>query len=161
MLNLKKEQALVHLITRFVLLVLGASLIEGCGNEPVLNRMVTSLNDFYAKYEGMDKGKSCSVIVHREWKENSSESKSVYRVEVSTSYEHQGQGLGKVILTFAPTGQGKILEWTNPQNGEFLRIQLSAASDTLLDPVAFRIKWIHFDHLHDATCSQLKKVENL
>lgn len=103
-------------------------------------------------FEGLDKGKPCFLYVH------SDTSDHTYQVLVSTSYEHNGQGLGQVNLEFVPESEGKMLKWTNPSTQEFLLVQLKEAKATLEEPNAFRIKWLHGDHLHDNTCANLKKV---
>ncbi|MFM8270328.1 MAG: hypothetical protein ACKN9V_09085 [Pseudomonadota bacterium] len=104
-------------------------------------------------YQGNDKGRPCFLYVHQEMENN-----STYQVEVSTSYEHSGQGLGKVFLKFKPEAGGKMLEWQNTETKEFVKVVLRATHPTLVDPAAFRLNWMHFDHLHDATCSDLKPV---
>ncbi|NBX75787.1 MAG: hypothetical protein EBQ92_04470 [Proteobacteria bacterium] len=104
-----------------------------------------------AMFQGTDKGRPCSLYVHRE-----QEQAGVYEVEVSTSYEHNGQGLGKIVLTFDPNSGGKILQWQDPKTKEFLKVVLKNESESLSEPSGFRLKWMHFDHLHDATCSELK-----
>ena len=109
-----------------------------------------------AAFKGLDKGKDCFLFIHQQ----NSQSGEAYWVEVSTSYEHQGQGLGKVVLQFNPKSEGKLLEWQNPESQEFLKVLLKSPSSSLDAPSAFRLKWLHFDHLHDATCGELEPVTN-
>ena len=104
-------------------------------------------------FQGTDKGRPCFLYIHSE-----GETGGAYEVEVSTSYEHDGQGLGKVFLKFDPSSQGKILQWQDANTKEFLKVVLKKQSQSLSVPSAFRLKWMHFDHLHDATCSDLKMV---
>lgn len=104
-------------------------------------------------YQGTDKGRPCFLYIHSETSEGSK-----YQVEVSTSYEHEGQGVGKVLLQFLTDSSGKILEWQNNETKEFLRVLLRNPSKTLENPAAFRLKWMHFDHLHDSTCSELQRL---
>lgn len=123
--------------------ILGFFLLgANCFSDPILR-----------KYEGKDKGKPCFLWVHQEAGEGID-----YQAEVTTSYEHQGQGLGKVVLSFENKENTKLLEWQNPATGEFLRVLLQKPELTLSFPSAFRLKWVHFDHLHDATCSGLQEV---
>lgn len=102
-------------------------------------------------YEGLDKGRPCFLYVHQE-----NDEARGYQVEISTSYEHAGQGLGRVTLKFASDSNGKILDWQNTETKEFVRVLLKNPNQSLQEPVVFRLKWIHFDHLHDSTCSDLK-----
>lgn len=148
------------MVQRFVIsLLVTAALISSCGRTHA-PRFLTILNDFSRKYEGLDKGKACGLFVHREWYEADIKEASHYRVEVSTSYEHSGQGLGKVVLKFVKNHtSGNVLEWVNAESGELLRVLVDNSDQTLQKPSAFRLKWNHFDHLHDATCSQLHREE--
>jgi len=113
----------------------------------------TASGEVSPSFQGTDKGRPCFLYVHTE-----GEKGGTYEVEVSTSYEHEGQGLGKVVLKFDPHSQGKILQWQEANTKEFLKVVLKKASESLSGPSAFRLKWMHFDHLHDATCSELKLV---
>jgi hypothetical protein len=114
-------------------------------------------------YQGSDQGSPCFLYVHQEIEDLSARLREGevprYTVQVSTSYQHNGQGLGKVTLKFVPNASGKLLEWFNLDTNEFLRVLLKEAESTLENPNAFRIKWFHHDHLHDATCADLKRVE--
>lgn len=110
----------------------------------------TAHSELAPVYQGVDKGRPCFLYIHDETHENSS-----YQVEVSTSYEHAGQGLGKVVLRFTPDSIGKTLEWQNAETKEFLRVVLKNPSQSLTEPAAFRVKWMHHDHLHDSTCNEL------
>ncbi|NBX82644.1 hypothetical protein EBQ90_06100 [bacterium] len=113
-------------------------------------------------YQGVDQGKPCYLYIHEELRNDPHDSTlGDYQVEVSTSYQHAGQGLGQVTLHFSPQSEGKVLEWMSEAGNEFLRVLLTAPATSLQDPTAFRLKWLHFDHLHDATCKDLKKVSNL
>ncbi len=151
---------MVHLLVVPLLLLLTTSFITSCGRT-ASPRFLTILNDFVRKYEGLDNGKSCRLFVHREWFEGGVKEASHYRVEVSTSYEHSGQGLGKVILKFVNGNtSANVLEWAKGESGEFLRVLVDTSDQSLQKPSAFRLKWMHFDHLHDATCSQLHQEEN-
>lgn len=114
---------------------------------------VTEPTPYLRKYVGKDKGKPCFLWVHQEKGEGSH-----YQVEVSTSYEHQGQGLGKVELVFSSPENPKLLVWSHESTGEFLRVLLNQPELSLKAPKAFRLKWLHFDHLHDSTCSDLKEI---
>ena len=109
-------------------------------------------------FQGLDKGRPCFLYVHFENQIDDKNELSSYRVHVSTSYEHDGQGLGQVILEFTPEGEGKMLKWAHPNTEEFLLVQLKQPQTTLEDPNAFRIKWLHAGHFHDNICSELKKV---
>jgi len=106
------------------------------------------------KYQGSDQGKPCFLWVHYENGIGPN-----YEVEVSTSYEHQGQGIGKVILRFSSSASSKFLEWKNSETGEFMRVLLANPESSLSSPTAFRLKWLHFDHLHDTTCSSLQQAD--
>lgn len=114
-------------------------------------------------FQGLDNGSPCFLYIHQEIEEVDYQLREGevprYTVEVSTSYQHNGQGLGHVVLKFAPNARGKLLEWSNPETGEFVRVLLQEEAPSLENPKAYRIKWIHHDHLHDATCSDLKRVE--
>ena len=113
----------------------------------------TASSEASFSYQGTDKGRPCFLYIHREGEKGEN-----YEVEVSTSYEHEGQGLGKVVLKFDPKSQGKILEWQDASTKEFLRVVLKKPSQFLSEPFAFRLNWMHFDHLHDATCNELRPV---
>lgn len=121
----------------------------------------TEPTPYLRKYAGNDKGRPCFLWVHQETgqeKGHEKEEGNQYQVEVSTSYEHQGQGLGKVELVFSSPENPKLLEWSHEATGEFLRVLLNQPELSLKAPKAFRLKWLHFDHLHDSTCSDLKEV---
>jgi len=105
-------------------------------------------------YQGTDQNKPCYLSLHQELKNENGD----YEVEVSTSYEHQGQGLGRVWLHFTDKPPSKMLLWERPATGESLRVLLKNEEVSLQTPQAFRVRWMHFDHLHDSTCSNLQKV---
>lgn len=114
-------------------------------------------------YQGSDHGSPCFLYVHQETEDLSVQLHEGevprYKVQVSTSYQHDLQGLGKVVLKFVPNASGKLLEWSNPDTNEFLRVLLKEAEPTLENPSAFRLNWVHHDHLHDSTCADLKRVK--
>ena len=79
----------------------------------------TASGEVSLSFQGTDKGRPCFLYVHTE-----GEKSGTYEVEVSTSYEHEGQGLGKVVLKFDPNSQGKILQWQEANTKEFLKVVL-------------------------------------
>lgn len=105
-------------------------------------------------YQGTDQNRPCYLYLYQELKNDTGK----YEVEVSTSYQHNGQGLGKVWLQFTDEPPAKMLLWERPASGESLRVLLKTEEETLQTPQAFRVRWMHFDHLHDSTCSNLQKV---
>lgn len=109
-------------------------------------------------FEGTDKGRPCRMMLHREWYEGGVVDRKNYRAELSTSYEHDGEGLGKQIVAFSALGDGKLLEWDRTATREFIKLALKAPSDKMVDPASFRVKWLHDDHLHDNTCINVKLV---
>lgn len=127
----------------FVLLFLGSLSLLGFSDQ-----LVTA-------YQGLDNNRPCFLYLHQETKNGS----GTYQVEVSTSYEHNGQGLGKVWLQFPEGLPSKMLVWERPETGESLRVLLKNEETILEGPQAFRVRWMHFDHLHDSTCSKLQKVD--
>jgi len=105
-------------------------------------------------YQGSDKNGPCFLYVHREGINDA----GAYQVEVSTSYQHNGQGLGKVMLGFPESMPSKTLLWERPETEESLRVLLKEEGGSLEMPQAFRVRWMHFDHLHDVSCMNLTKV---
>jgi hypothetical protein len=98
------------------------------------------------------------MTVHREWYEGGVVERMNYRAEVSTSYEHDGEGLGKRVLAFAAVGEGRLLEWDDAPTKQFIKLALKDPGDKIVGPVSFRVKWLHDDHHHDNTCTNLKPV---
>jgi len=105
---------------------------------------------------GVQTTKLCRLFVHREWYENGKESRENYRVEVSTDYEHQGQGLGKRILAFTRKPEENRLDWEDEASGQYLRVEFWEAETALKNPKEFSIRWRHNKHFHKNICGSLR-----
>lgn len=104
---------------------------------------------------GFESGQICRLIVHRQWFENDEKSQANYRVEVSTSYSHEGSGIGRQVLSFSPT-EANVLLWENKASGEYLKLTVFNTEAPLADPDFFTLRWMHRKHHHKNTCKDLR-----
>ncbi len=104
---------------------------------------------------GFDRDEICRLIVHRQWFETGEETRSNYRLEVSTSYYHEGSGLPRQVLAFSETEEN-VLVWENKATGEFLKFTVYRPDAPLREPDFFTVKWLHRKHHHKHTCKDLR-----
>ena len=138
-------------------------LVSGCGSENTAptprSEPVTqpSAPTWPLTYKGVERGRPCSITFHREYQIDGKAGVENYRLEVSTSYQHDGEGLGQVELSFVG-GDGKLLQFTDASTDQFLRLGIKEPAATATNPTSFRVRWLHGDHHHDNTCTALQLV---
>lgn len=139
-----------------VLWVASLFLVSGCGSE---NSAPTPRVEPVAptpSYSGTENGRPCSITFHREYQLDGKPGVENYRLEASTSYQHAGDGLGKVTLSLLVDRTG--LQYTDASTDQFLRIALKEPATSAANPTSFRVRWLHGDHHHDNTCINLQPV---
>jgi hypothetical protein len=144
-----------------VFLAMSLFLIAGCGSEngaptprvePVTEPPAQT---WPLTYKGEERGRPCSITFHREYQLDGKAGVENYRLEVSTSYQHDGDGFGRVTLAFVGA-DGKTLQFTDASTDEFLRLGIKEPATTAANPTSFRVRWLHGDHHHDNTCINLQ-----
>ena len=140
-----------------VFLALSFILISGCGSDnsgPTPTPRVEPVTG-PPTYKGTENGRPCSITFHREYQLDGKAGVENYRLEVSTSYQHDGDGFGRVTLAFVGA-DGKTLQFTDASTDEFLRLGIKEPATTAVNPTSFRVRWLHGDHHHDNTCINLQ-----
>lgn len=136
-----------------ILLALSLLILSGCGSdnsgptprvEPVTGPPT---------YKGTENGRPCSITFHRQYQFDGKTGAENFRLEASTSYQHDGDGFGHVTLAFV---DDRTLQFTDAVKDQFLRLGIKEPATTAANPTSFRVRWLHGDHHHDNTCTNLQ-----
>ena len=136
------------------LLLSGAALAHG-GEHPGHEEGEFDVEAYTLTLQGTQAfGEACYVGVVSQGNDEN----GVYFAEVETSFEHEGEGPGRLRVSFDANRPNLLSAST--ESGSRINVQLSEGGTGLADALRYAVAWVHEDHTDTGLCSDLKVVHD-
>ncbi len=99
-------------------------------------------------------GEACYVGVLWQGKSR----RGLYYAVVETSFQHEDEGPGRLVVTFDPQNSNVLSGKT--QQGSEIRVELSSAARTIDEALSYAVRWTHEDHTDVGACYDLKVIKS-
>lgn len=99
-------------------------------------------------------GEACYIGVVAQGQDES----GAYFAEIETSFDHEGEGPGRLRVKFDASRPGLLSAVTD--TGSRISILLKQNGTSLVDALRFAVRWTHEDHVDSGLCEDLTLIHD-